>query len=609
MCDIECGRCPSLECVFHVVFLTFLGKTEDTPRYSHPKPCVLNENRVKTNSTTQDTMSKQDTDSTPDKDADSVLVEAARNGDATAVRVGLEKLAPDTDSTTVAFDAAHEACRGNHDECLTLLLPYIETTQMGFGILLSECVHADHTACTGVLLQHWKSVCSNVAFVPLESKESHTCPCPAMWGDPVVCQVLIDAGADVNTKVNGGRSPLHLACGSGRLATVKMLVEAGAGVRVADGQENDGFMLAASFGHIEIVRYIVSLPDWDVNHRYDFNNHTALHFAAVCPQSDALQVLIDAGADIDAKDDQGQAPLHYASRSGQVANVAALVRAGAALCVVDSKWYTCLFVAVHNGHTDAVRYLAGLPEVDVNHRGIRGLTALHYALEKQHSDVTQVLIDAGADVDAKLNDGRSLLALSSSAGILEDVKTLVEAGARVQDTDNEGYTCLLLAAHNGHTETVRYLVGLQGVDVNHRGRDDCTALQLAVQAKHTGVVRVLIDAGADISSMGFRRGVSPLYTATMMGHVEIVKMLVKAGAGVRDTDAQGNTCLFIAAINGRTETVRYLVSLPEVDVNHRDINNHTVLELASVKKQTGVRQVLIDAGAHTTKKERQCLIS
>ena len=116
------------------------------------------------------TMPKRHADSTQDENprkrrqlsADEAFVEAARNGDTTAVRAFLEKFNPDRKK--VAFDAAHEACRGNHDECLTLLLPYVETTQMGFGILLSECVHADHVACTEVLLQHWKSVCNNVAF-------------------------------------------------------------------------------------------------------------------------------------------------------------------------------------------------------------------------------------------------------------------------------------------------------------------------------------------------------------------------------------------------------------------------------------------------------------
>ena len=117
-------------------------------------------------------------------------MEAARNGDTTAVRAVLEKLPPGSKGV---FDAVHEACRGNHDECLALLLPYVETTQVGFGAFLSVCVHADHVACTEVLLQHWKSVCSNVAFVPLKSKHNackEEFDCPAMWSDPAVCRAL-----------------------------------------------------------------------------------------------------------------------------------------------------------------------------------------------------------------------------------------------------------------------------------------------------------------------------------------------------------------------------------------------------------------------------------
>ena len=136
---------------------------------------------------------------------------------------------------------------------------------MGFGMLLSECVHADHTACTEVLLQHWKSVCSNVAFVPhgLEKDSKGEAPrgCPAMWADPAVCQVHIDAGADIEIKNDKGRSPLHTASCFGKLGTVKMLVRAGAGVRVADNRGDTCLMLAAYFGHTETVRYLVGLPE------------------------------------------------------------------------------------------------------------------------------------------------------------------------------------------------------------------------------------------------------------------------------------------------------------------------------------------------------------
>ena len=194
-------------------------------------------------------------------------MEAARNGETTAVRAFLEKFNPDRKK--VAFDAAHEACRGNHDECLTLLLPYVETTQMDIGSLLSECVHADHVACTEVLLQHWKSVCNNVAFVPFESQHSagDEDDSPAMWSDPAVCRVLIDAGSDLQTKARGGTSPLHYACASGELDAVKMLVEAGVGVRDTEDDGDTCLGRAAYNGHTETVRYLVGLFQVEVRRR------------------------------------------------------------------------------------------------------------------------------------------------------------------------------------------------------------------------------------------------------------------------------------------------------------------------------------------------------
>ena len=386
-------------------------------------------------------------------------MEAAKNGDTTSVRAVLEKLHPD--SETVVFDAVHETCRGNHDECLALLLPYVETTQVGFGILLSECVHANHVACTEVLLQHWKSVCSNVAFVPHASNfraDEAKISCPAMWSDPAVCRVLIDAGADVHTKNENGCSPLHYACESGALDVVKMLVEAGAGVRVTDNTEGTCLMFAADCGHTETVRYLVGLPEVDVNHQ-DSEDWTALHHAR--RDADVVQVLIDAGADIEMKNYYGFLPLHDACESGTLDIVKIFARLGA-VYAADNIVHSCLSLAAESGHTETVRYLVGLPEVEVNHRVGDDKTALHCAVHMNHSDVAQVLIDAGADIGTKDNEGRSPLHYVCNDGLIDIVKMLVEAGAGVRDTDNEGDTCLTLAAYCGRTETVRYLVGLPG---------------------------------------------------------------------------------------------------------------------------------------------------
>ena len=281
-------------------------------------------------SITNHTMPKRSADSTEARKrrklADEVL-EAARNGDTAAVREVLEsgKLSPESfpRSKRVTSDAVHEACRGNHDECLALLLPYVETTQVGFGVWLSECVHTHHVACTEVLLQHWKSVCNNGACVELgEPVRGAISAYPAMWVDPAVCRVFIDAGADIETKTSKGRrSPLHLASRSGALEVVKMLVEAGAdidtrndygnspldsasqagalevvkvlvragaGVNVTDNDGGTWLVDAAYAGHTETVRYLVGLPEVAVHHRDSDNVADERH-------RDVEQVLIDAG--------------------------------------------------------------------------------------------------------------------------------------------------------------------------------------------------------------------------------------------------------------------------------------------------------------------------
>ena len=133
--------------------------------------------------------------------------------------------------------------------------------------------------------------------------------------------------------------------------------------------------------------------------------------------------------------------------------------------------------AAYHGHNESVRNLAGLSEVDVNHADEKGMTALHWEAKK--GCPTQVLIDAGADIEARNSLGRSPLLVACENGNLAKVKMLVEAGAGVRATDNEGATCLTLAGANGHTDVVRYLAGLPEVDVKQTDRLGNTALEAA----------------------------------------------------------------------------------------------------------------------------------
>ena len=137
------------------------------------------------------------------------------------------------------------------------------------------------------------------------------------------------------------------------------------------------------------------------------------------------------------------------------------VRAGAEVCVTDNNRNTCLILAAH--HTETVRTLLCLPEVDcVNQSNTSGFTPLHGAVSQKHPDVSKLLIDAGADIEAVNYIGRTPLHCACEVGALEIVEMLVKAGADESVVDNKSHTSLNIAAYRGHTETVRYLVGLLG---------------------------------------------------------------------------------------------------------------------------------------------------
>ena len=238
---------------------------------------------------------------------------------------------------------------------------------------------------------------------------------PLMWSDPAECQVFIDAGEDIEAKDDSGCSPLLWSCSSGSLDVAKLLVRAGAGVCVADNDGDTCLMIAGSNGHTETVRYLLCLPEVEMD---GANNcgRTALHGAVKWEHADVVQVLIDAGADIEARTNSGWPALFIASASGELVIVKKLVDAGAVVCTANSKGNTALIHASYAGRTDVVRYLASLKGTAVNHTNNDGKTALHLATALKHADVVKVLLEHGADKSLQNRDGDTALRLAEISG-------------------------------------------------------------------------------------------------------------------------------------------------------------------------------------------------
>ena len=115
------------------------------------------------------------------------------------------------------------------------------------------------------------------------------------------------------------RTPLLTAASSGHSGVLKQLLTSGAGASVVDKEDRSGLYLAAQNNHMRCVKTLlktgVRAELLDRNDRWD---NTALHIASIRGNLDIVTALIEAGAQIDNKNEDEQAPLHVAAKHGKL---------------------------------------------------------------------------------------------------------------------------------------------------------------------------------------------------------------------------------------------------------------------------------------------------
>ncbi len=138
---------------------------------------------------------------------------------------------------------------------------------------------------------------------------------------------------------------------------------------------------------------------------------------------------------------------------------------------------------------------------------LQGATALHWAAHRNYADLTQMLIDLGAEVDAsdcKWGNHSTPLQWAADAGMAEGCRVLLRNGAAIDYHEGNGHTALHCCAWggssggardpDGYAETARVLLDAGFVQ---DGPGRCvSALTMALHVKNGSVARVLEEAGA-----------------------------------------------------------------------------------------------------------------
>ena len=258
----------------------------------------------------------------------------------------------------------------------------------------------------------------------------------------------------------------------------------------------------------------------------DKDGQTPLHRAASGGNTKKIRQLLEAGADVNAKDKAGETPLHRAAWHGHTGAVRLLLEAKADVNATENKGKTPLHWAACMSHSDAVRTLLGA-DASVNARDSDGCTPLHRAAWNENLDVLHLLLNAGANIDAEDNDGRTLLHKAIQYSNTNTTSLLLATGADVNVKDKDGWTPLHLAAWDGHTDTINMLLKAKA-DVNATENKGKTPLHWAARNGHTAAIRLLLKAGAEVNG-GSMMEQTPLDLAHENGNGVCVSVLREFG--------------------------------------------------------------------------------
>ena len=236
---------------------------------------------------------------------------------------------------------------------------------------------------------------------PIRDSEIRSLVQAAELGRVNVVHHMLREGISASQKDENGNTPLHFAALRGNVEMMKILLAAGADPNATNTIGNVPLLNAVSNQQSEEVVSLLLKHGAKVPQTYAFTGgNTLLHFAARYGNSTTCELLLDAGADIHAKNVQGETPLFFSIDSCDTKTMQFLIDRGAEVQTRDNLGRTPLYRAAGVGDLSMVGTLIAAG-AELNAVDRDGNTPLHEATSQKHDEVIALLITAGADVTIK----------------------------------------------------------------------------------------------------------------------------------------------------------------------------------------------------------------
>lgn len=451
----------------------------------------------------------------------------------------------------------------------------------------------------------------------------------AIYGHNAIAKYLLENNADTTVQDSSGATPLHEAVRYGNVEIAKSLLNSGANVNARDNLGKTPVMLILPKDKTAEIYKLLIAHRADLTQK-DMFGDTVLHTASMLNVGEnTFRILIDAGADIDARNKEGVTPLAIAVQKNDLETVRLLTAAGADIHTQDTNGNSPLSIALagspemleavvneknadftdSNGNTplhlalicDAplskIQYMISLMK-DVNTRNKDGNSALFLSILKNRQKVGELLLAKNADIFSTNTNNNSPLRLALKYG--GTVQDWLITSKTIKQQDGTGNTVLHYAAEWQYKEAISGLV-MKGADISAKNANGETPLFSAVKTNNPEIIQTVVDCGADIKARD-NLGSTAMHTAVRWDAPASIDKLLALGINVNAQNTAGKSPLAEAVVAGKFEIAKKLLA-SGADPNTSDSNGVTVLMDAIRGCSKDSVQLLLGYGANPNVQE------
>ena len=307
-----------------------------------------------------------------------------------------------------------------------------------------------------------------------------------------------------------GESGFHAAVRSGDLAKVVELTENGEDIESFDANGWTPLHIATAQDRCDMLRYLLcQFPKSIEVLGKKMNKDTPLSYAALNDQADAIEILLEFGANVHARNDCG---------------------------------YTSIMVAAYERHAEAVSKLLRGGANPNDEAGFSGSALLLASRAGERGVPTlRALIEGGANVKPKHPNGFTPAHNTAEFGSEEEMAYLIEQGCEADSPQWNGFTPLVIAIQKNKKECVRLLLDA-GADRNRMITEDFRPVHFAAKCPNWQIMQMLLEKGdVDVNVQAHEKRKTALHLAYEAKNTTVVKILMKAGADPNIRDAGGRT--------------------------------------------------------------------